>query len=145
MSVAIPAWPTVPANNATVVLFTTHDRQPGGAGTIVPPSLPSYERVVPESVDVTWHRHNKVSALDGLKTYALDDTGTWRETDMKDDTDAPTMPKTVPALAAGDEWHEKFITGHLRGFCVEYTAAADNPEEWNGTVAARYGQASVDL
>jgi hypothetical protein len=145
MGIAIAAWPAVPANGATVVLFTTHDRLTGGAGALVRPSLPAYDRQVPEMVELTLHRHNKAGAANGLKAYALDDTGTWRETDMKDDADAATMPKTVPALVAPAEWHEKFVTGHLRGFCLEYTAGADNPEEWNGTVAARFGQGSVTV
>jgi hypothetical protein len=145
MGTCIAAWPAVPANNATVVLFTTHDRLTGGAGALVRASLPTYDRQAPEMVELTFHRHNKASATSGLKSYALDDTGAWRETDMKDDDDAATMPKTVPILAAGAEWREKFVTGHLRGFCLEYTAGADNPEEWNGTVAARFGQSVVTV
>lgn len=138
-------WPAVPANGATVILFTTHPRVPGGgAGSPQAPTL-SMNRAIIDAVTITWQRHNKAGAANGLKFYVLDNTDTWRESDVKDNSDAATMPKTVPALAAGAEWRETFVTGYYRGFCIEYTAGADNPEEWNGTIAVDYGQQTVTL
>jgi hypothetical protein len=141
------AWPAIPANNATIVLFTTHDRVPTG-GT--DPVKPSIQNVHPHSLDavtVTFHRHNKASAANGLRAYVLDNTGTWRETDLKDDSGAATIGSgaaiQVPILAAPAEHREKFVTSGYLGFALEYTAGADNPEEWNGTICAEYGMTAV--
>lgn len=136
-------WPTtIPANNATIVLFTTHLRQVGGSGEFFQPSLKgvlgSSGRL--NSIEVTFHRHNKASAANGLRLYALDDTDTWRETDLKDNNDLPTIgsaaPKQVPILSAGQEYRIGIDVSRYRGVALEYTAGADNPEEWNGTIFA---------
>lgn len=136
-------WPTVPGNNSTVILFTTHERDPGGGQSIVQPSLAGISGQQVDAIEVVFHRHNKASAANGLRLYAVDDTGAWRETDLKNDLDAPTIgsaaPRQVPVLSAGQEYRIFLDVSRYRGVRLEYTAGADNPEEWNGTIWAHIG------
>ncbi len=119
-------WPAAPGNAATIVLFSTQRLASKGGLEIA-------------AVEFTWHRNDQASAANGLRCYALDDTNTWRETDLKDDFNLPTIgsaaPLTIPALATGQEWREKFVVAHLRGFSFEYTAGAVGPSAWNGSIA----------
>jgi len=141
-------WPAVPANNGTVVMFTTHQRLTGGSGTLVQSTLSTGGTggVDPKriyAVTITWLRHNKASAADGLKIYARDDTDTYRETDLGDDSyPTPTplfgtaAPFQIPALSSGTSKRVRLVVAHLvNGFCVEYVAGPDNPEQWNGVIS----------
>lgn len=136
-------WPTtIPANSATIVLFTTHPRVPAGGTDPVQPTLKSIDRQV-DLITVTWLLHNKASAANGLRIYARDNNGTWQETDIKSETNVATIgaaaPVQIPALSAGQEWRETIVVSHLNGFAVEYTAGADNPEQWAGLIALDLG------
>lgn len=142
MSASAP-WPAVPGNNATIVMFATHRRQAGGSGAWYepPPSIRSPADI--KAVTITWLRHNKASAANGLRVYGIDDTGAYQETDLQTDAGASTIgtasPVQIPVLAAGREHRETLIVSHLRnGFAIEYTAGPDNPEEWNGVIAIDY-------
>jgi len=142
---AFPAWPTAPGNNATIVLFATHDRKAGGSGDVFT-GMKGAEGIAPEeisAVEFTWHKNDQASAANGIRCYATDDGGTtWHETDLKDDANVATIgsaaPVQVRALAAGEEWRETFVVSHLKGFCFEYTAGATGPTAttgWRGTIA----------
>lgn len=132
-------WPTVPANNETIVLFTTHSRAPGGSGAPVQPSVPEVMPQRISTVTITFLRHNKASAANGLRVYARDDTGTWRETDLPNDSGNPTVGAAaaiqVAALTPPATQRETFVVSSLNGVAIEYTAGADNPENWNGIIA----------
>lgn len=135
-------WPAAPGNGATIVLFCTHPRVPGGgAGSPVGPTL---GRATPflDSVTCLWHKNDQASAANGVRIYMTDDAGvTWHESDRKDDSDAATIgaaaPRQVPVLTPPQEWRETFLVSDVRGFAIEYTAGATGPTPvtgWRGTI-----------
>lgn len=133
--------PAIPANNATIVLFATHPKTPSGGTLYQPPSgiTALIKNHFLDAITAWWAQHNKASAANGLRVWATDDGGTnWFETDLKDDNGVPSVgsaaPVQVPALASGQECRETFIVSHLRGVALEYTAGADNPENWDGGI-----------
>lgn len=150
--------PAIPANNATVVLFCTRPKTPSG-GTRTAPALGSIDNFAHriDAVTVVFLQHNKASAANGLRAYGWDAPGdddpntgaqgVWRETDLKDDNGVPSCgsaaPIQVPALAAGQEFRRTFIVGHLFDKAIEYTAGADNPENWAGYIVLDVGAAAV--
>lgn len=140
-------WPAAPGNAATIVLFATHDRAAGGSGAIYRGKGGAPTATQADVIEIAWHRNNQASAANGVRVYALDDTGAWRETDLRDDADAPTIgaaaPQAVPLLAATQERRLTLVVSHLRGFAVEYTAGATGPTNWNGTITLRHGVLTV--
>lgn len=141
-------WPTaIPANNGVSILFATHHRVNGAIVYDARTLLKGYHGKVPDVIDITFHRHNKASAANGIRAYAYDDsdsTPTWRETDMKNAAGVAQLGAVqVPALVAPAEFRITLNVGHLKGVAIEYTAGADNPEEWNGTIRVAYGVLTV--
>ena len=147
------AVPTV--NGQVVVLFATHPRKPGGAGSAVTSTFVRADgtqavTVVPdaiEKVELSFFAHNQASAANGLRAYeTLDGGTTWNETDMKGYVNGvanqPTIgsaaPIQVPVLSAGQEWTEDFTIGRYRGFAVEYVTGATPPTTWSYDVAILY-------
>lgn len=140
------AWrTTIPGDNATRVLFNTHDKivssvlyrgmEASGGGTIPADPATIY------AVHITFLKHNKASAANGVRVYARATDGTWIETDLNDGLNPPNATigtaatYQIPALAAGRTTHLTLIVGHLiNGFAIEYTAGADNPETWDGLI-----------
>lgn len=145
-SPANPLWPVVPANGVTIVMFATHDRLAGGSGALyhgMRGTLPGRLPFTPNDIvmmHMTFLRHNKASAANGVRAYARDDVGEWRETDLGDNANPPVSqigtaaPIQIPILGAGVSRRMSFPVSHLSGFAIEYTAGADNPEEWNGVI-----------
>jgi hypothetical protein len=142
----LPTFPTAPGNNATILLFNTHPKQVGGAGTMFQPSLQGLQQVRIAAIHCRWLLNNQASAANGLRVYALRRDGVnWSEIDLKNDANAPTIgaaaPVQVPVTAAGAEWRETLVVSHCRGVAVEYTAGATGPTDgsgWDGCI-------SVDL
>lgn len=152
--------PAAPGNGATVVLFATHPRKPGGSGTAVTSAFTTADgnevvKIRPDSIEeleLTYHLHNQASAANGLRAYQTLDGGvTWTETDMKGDVaGSPNQPSIgaaapiqVPALSAGQEWSETFVIGRYRGFALEHTAGATGPTAvtgWSVSVAVKYAR-----
>jgi hypothetical protein len=150
--------PAAPGNNATVVLFSTHPRKPGGSGTAVQSTFATGKGTAAvvinpdaiEELDLTYHLHDHASAANGLRAYETTDGGTtWTETDMKGYVagvaNQPSIgagaPIQVPALSAGQEWAETFHIGRYRGFALEHTAGATGPTPgtgWSVSVAVKY-------
>lgn len=143
--VRAPWRTTIPANNATRVLFNTHDKivssvlyrgmEASGGGTIPADPATIY------AVHITFLKHNKASAANGIRVYARATDGTWIETDLNDGANPPNATigtaatYQIPALASGRTTHLTLIVGHLiNGFAIEYTAGADNPETWDGLI-----------
>lgn len=143
-----------PGNDETVVLFATHPRKPGGSGAAV---MSSYTRghgtdpvnICPDAIEhvrVTWVKHDKASAANGLRAYQTDDGGaTWHETDMKNAANVASIgaaaPIQIPVLSAGQVWAEDFDVGRYRGFAIEETAGATGPTPvtgWKYIVAVEY-------
>jgi len=136
--------PAAPAAGATVVLFASHPRQPGGSGTAVTSTFTTGSgtesvKVNPDSiqkVEIVWTKNDQASAANGVRAYITDDGGeTWNETDLKGYVNGvanqPSIgaaaPIQVPALSAGQEWSETFEVDQYKGFAVEYTAGATGP------------------
>ncbi len=140
---AYAPWPAAPGNAATIVLFTTHDRSAGGSGTLSRPSIKDIDSRRVDAITITWLRNDQPSNANGVRVYGYDNTGTWREVDLKDDQNLPTVGAgaavQVPVLAAGQEWRETLIVSHLLGVCVEYTAGATGPTNWNGSIGVDLG------
>jgi hypothetical protein len=141
--------PAAPENGATVVLFATHPRKPGGSGTAVTSTFSTGDgnetiKINPdaiEEVELTYHLNDQASAANGLRAYVTNDGGaTWLETDMKGDVSGvPNQPSIgasapiqIPALSAGQEWSETFVIGKYRGFALEHTAGATGPTAGTG-------------
>jgi hypothetical protein len=142
-------WPTVPANNGTIVLFATHDRLAGGSGTKFR-AMAGARGIAPTDIDafeVVWHSHNKASAANGLRLYVIDDQGAWVESDLKNDSGTASIGSgaaiQVAALSAPAEARYLLDIARYRGFAVEYTAGADNPENWTGTMTLHLNRAVV--
>lgn len=131
-------WPAAPGNGATIVMFCTHPRQPGGAGSPVQASIRDIDQSRIAAVTITWLRNDQASAANGLRVYALDNIGVFREIDLKNDSNVASIgavaPVQVPVLAGGQEWRETLVVPHCRGLAVEYTAAT-GPTNWNGVIA----------
>lgn len=148
--------PAAPGNGATVVLFTSYPRAAGGSGAVAPASTfvrgdgNQEVKIDPdaiETVTVTWHKHDKASAANGLRAYKLDSEKAWVESDMKDELNVAGIgsaaPVQVPALSAGQEWREIFHVEADRSFCLEYTAGATGPTAdtgWDLTIAVIYSE-----
>lgn len=135
-------WPAAPGNNATIILFATHPRQPGGSGDIVAPKdAPAPGQV--DAITITWLRNDQASAANGVRVYGYDNTDTWREVDLKNSLNIATIgsaaPVQVPILAAGQEYRVTLVVSHLRGVAVEYTAGGTGPTAWNGAIAVDIG------
>lgn len=132
-------WPAVPANGATILLFAWGPVARVTGTSSFTPTDPNTKNRQVDAVTITWQRHNKASAANGLRCYALGDDNVFYETDLKNDSNASTIgasaPIQIPALAADQEWRETLIVSHLKGGAIEYTAGPDNPENWNGTIA----------
>jgi hypothetical protein len=144
MRVNVP-WPAAPALNETIVLFTTHPKAPtGGTNKVLPPPCIPPSRL--SAVEIVWQRNNQASAANGIRVYTLDDTDTWRETDIKDNSNNATVgagaPQAVPALVAPAEWRTLIDAARYRGIAVEYTAGAA-PTQWNGTITLHLGAEAV--
>jgi hypothetical protein len=150
--------PAAPGNGATVVLFATHPRKPGGSGTAVTSTFATGDgneeiKIKPDAIEeleLTYHLHDQASAANGLRAYATNDGGvTWTETDMKGDiAGVPNQPSIgaaapiqVPALSSGQEWSETFDVGRYRGFALEHTAGATGPTAgtgWSVSIAVKH-------
>jgi hypothetical protein len=130
-------WPAAPGNAATIIMFTTHPAI--AVATLVPNNL-QVAQSVPGSRIVAWEgvwlRNDQASAANGIRLYALDDGGTFREVDCKDDLGAATIgsaaPQAVGILAAGAERRLLIDAARYNGFAVLYTAGATGPTNWNG-------------
>lgn len=149
MGKRVATWPTVPANNGTIVLFATHDRLAGGSGDLFPGMFGGGVRGLHwqkiDACEIVFARHNKASAANGIRAYQMDDVGSWRETDIKDDTQTATLGAIqVAALSSGAEARYLIdVARYTRGWALEYTAGADNPENWNGTITLHFGVESL--
>jgi hypothetical protein len=152
--------PAAPGNGATVVLFATHPRKPGGSGTAVTSTFATADgnevvQIRPDAIEeleLTYHLHDQASAANGLRAYQTLDGGvTWAETDMKGDVSGvPNQPSIgaaapiqIPALSAGQEWTETFVIGKYRGFALEHTAGDTGPTAgtgWSVSVAVKYAR-----
>lgn len=129
-------WPAAPGNGATILMFTTH---PAIAVAGITPVL-QYAVSVPASRinawECVWIRNDRASAANGIRLYALDDGGTFREVDCKDDNGnaqiGSAAPQAVAALSAGEERRLLIDTSRYNGFAVTYTAGATGPTNWNG-------------
>jgi hypothetical protein len=150
--------PAAPGNGATVVLFSTHPRKPGGSGTAVTSAFATADgnevvQIRPDAIEeleLKYYRNDKASAANGLRAYQTGDGGvTWEETDMKGDVaGVPNQPSIgaaspiqVPVLSAGQEWSETFVIGGYRGFALEHTAGATGPTAgtgWSVSVAVKH-------
>ena len=134
-------WPVAPALNETIILFTTHPKVATGATAMTQPSRSLPVNSV-NAVECVWHRNNQASAANGIRVYALDDTDTWRETDVKDDNGNATIGsaalQAVGILAAGAERRILIDISRYRGAAIEYTGATP-PTQWNGTIFAHLG------
>lgn len=99
------------------------------------------------AVELVWHRNDQASAANGIRVYALDDTNTWRETDVKDDSGAATIgsaaPQAVAALSAGQERRLLIDVARYRGVAIEYTAGPTGPTQWNGTITVHLGAEAI--
>ena len=134
-------WPAAPGNGATIILATTHPKVPtGGTATIQPSSVLVSTDNYLNALEFVWLRNDQASAANGVRVYALDDTGTFREVDVKNYLNAATIgsaaPFQVPILSAGQEYHLLIDVSRYRGVAVEYTAGATGPTNWNGTIFA---------
>lgn len=149
-------WPAVPANSTTIIMFATHTKIPTG-GTVAfegcrgvidldmgenvatPYAIPQNRYADIDAIELVWLQHNKAAAANGVRLYARDNTGAWRETDHPDDLGTPmigpTAPITVGALAAGTTRRILIdVSRYIYGWAIEYTAGADNPENWSGAI-----------
>lgn len=146
-------WPARPGANTTIVLFATHDRLAGGAGANFPgmsgigTQLPTHEI---DAIEVVFLRHDQASAANGLRLYARDDEGNFREVDLKGDDGVATIgagaPKQVPLLAAGAEARYLIDVGrYSNGWALEYTsgAIALGASGWNGVLSLLGNESSV--
>lgn len=142
--ILVPWRTTIPANNGTVVLFTTHDKT---VSSVLYRGMQSSSGPIPVdprtiyAVHVTFLAHNKASAANGVRVYARKSDSTWTETDLNDGANPPAATigtaatYQVPALSTGRTTHLTLVVGHLiYGFAIEYTAGADNPESWDGLI-----------
>lgn len=150
---------TPPGNDATCVLFCTHQRAPGGVGAVVGPSTfvrasgTEPVQILSDAIrklKLIYHLHDKDSATNGLRAYQTSDGGiTWEETDMKgyvggvanQPNIGSAAPIQVPSLSAGQEWAEDFDISKYRGFALEHTAGPTGPTPttgWKLTIAVEY-------
>lgn len=143
MATRVCDWPAVPANNGTIVLFATHDRLAGGSGTLFRgmSGVRGLHFSKIDGFEIVFLRHNKASAANGIRLYAYDDGGAWRETDLKDDLGVATLGAVqVGALSSGAEFRLLLdVARYRKGWACEYTAGADNPENWNGVLTLHHG------
>lgn len=99
-------------------------------------------------IEIVWMQNDQASNANGVRLYARDNTGTWREVDCKDDNGAATIgsasPQAVAALSAGQE-RRLFIdvSRYVNGVAVEYTAGGTGPTNWSGVIALHYGAVAV--
>lgn len=147
MKKRIAAWPTVPANDATIVLFATHDRKAGGSGALFQ-GMSGVRGLAPSKIDaieVVFHTHNKASHANGIRLFARDDQGAWQATDLKGSTGTATLGAIqVPALSGIQEYRILLdVARYPRGWALEYVAGADNPENWTGTITLHAEIASL--
>lgn len=130
-------WPTVPANDATIVMFATHDRKAGGSGVLFQgmKGVRGLHYTHISAYEATWYQHNKASAANGIRVYARDVDGTWREVDIKGvDGSTAGLPVQIAANSAGAESHILVdVSRYLYGWAIEYVTGADNPENWSGS------------
>lgn len=131
------AQPTAPGNNATVILAATAAKQPGGSGAIVqPPPHMEKLRGRATAVTITFLAHDQASAANGIRVYAKDAAGTWRESDRKNDSDVATIgsaaPVQIPVLSSPAEKRVTIIVADLDDWAIEYTAGATGPTATTG-------------
>lgn len=138
-----PPWPAAPGNNATILLYAWGPVARTTGSSVYTPTDPNTKNRVIDLVTITWLRNDQASAANGVRVYGLDDTGTFREVDLKNNFNAATIgsgaPVAVPALSAGQEYRVSLNVAHLKGGAIEYTAGATGPTNWNGCVAVDYG------
>lgn len=139
-------WPAAPGNGATIILACSADKvATGGTGITKAVNLPRGSMV--DAIEITWHRNDQASAANGIRVYALDDTNTWREADVKDDNGAATIgsaaPQAVGVLSTGQERRILIDVSRYRAAAIEYTAGATGPTAWNGTIIIHLGAGAV--
>ena len=139
-------WPAAPGNNATIIMFTTHAKVATGGSAQIQQSInQSANRI--NAVELVWLRNDQASAANGIRVYALDDTGTFREVDVKDDNGNPTIgsaaPQAVGVLSAGQERRILIDVSRYAGVAIEYTAGATGPTNWNGSIAVHMSAEAI--
>jgi hypothetical protein len=130
-------------------MFTTHDKVVTGGTATTQARLQgvSHSGGMLNAVEITWLRNDQASATNGLRVYALDDADVFREVDVKNYLNAPTIGSaatfTVTSLSAGQEYHALLDVSRYRGVAVEYTAGATGPTNWNGCIVAHISVAAL--
>jgi hypothetical protein len=140
-------WPAAPGNGATIVMACCKvPKLATGAGATVPSTEPvrNLDANDVNAIEIVWLRNDQASAANGVRLYAVDDAGTYREVDLKSDTNAATIgsaaPVQVPVLSTGQEWREFLdVSRYINGWAVEYTAGATGPTNWNGCIVLHLG------
>lgn len=139
-------WPAAPGNGATIIMFTTHPKIPTGGTSQIQPSVNQMVSRI-NAVELVWLRNDQASAANGIRVYALDDTSTFREVDVKDDNGLPTVgsaaPQAVPVLSTGQERRILIDVSRYQGVAIEYTAGATGPTNWNGSIAVHMSAEAI--
>lgn len=143
-------WPAAPGSSATIILAGTHPSIAVVGGLITPPpQVPlNLAQGLIEAVEFVWLRNDQASAANGIRLYALDDAGVFREVDCKNDLNAASIgsaaPQAVPVLAAGQEWRTMIdVSRYILGWAVAYTAGATGPTNWNGVSQVHHSGAEA--
>lgn len=141
-------WPAAPGNGATIILACTAPKVvTGGTGITQPVNLPRGPSCV-DAIELVFLANDQASATNGIRLYARDENGTWREVDCKDDNGAATIgsasPQAVAALSAGQERRLLIdVSRYPRGAAVEYTAGGTGPTAWAGSIALHCGAEQI--
>lgn len=146
--------PAPGANNATTVIFNTHNKIPTG-GTVlatVPVPMQMARPADIDAVTVVMLENNKAIAANGIRVYTPNtiepsEQPTWLETDLKNNAGAATVgaaaPVTVGVLAAATEFRRTFVVSHLPGVAIELTEGADNAETRTGWVVVDFKEQTI--
>lgn len=153
------ALPTLPANNATVTLFSNFPklseaasvvRDEIGAAVNLLPDGPAYPRIYIDEVSFVFNQHANASAANGLRFYSSNNQGvTWYESDMKSAAGAAQIGSgagggvQIPALTPPAEYVKTFTgLGKYQGVRFTYTAGATAPTGIKATYSFQNGGGS---